>query len=52
VQYHPEFKGRPTRPHPLFNKFVERMIAYRHKDGEGEDEETQDTAALAVNSLA
>ncbi|WP_288887221.1 CTP synthase [uncultured Eubacterium sp.] len=23
VQFHPEFKSRPNRPHPLFNKFVE-----------------------------
>jgi CTP synthase len=23
VQYHPEFKSRPDRPHPLFCKFVE-----------------------------
>ncbi len=22
VQYHPEFKGRPNRPHPLFREFV------------------------------
>ncbi len=22
VQYHPEFKSRPTRPHPLFNGFI------------------------------
>jgi CTP synthase len=22
VQYHPEFKSRPNRPHPLFNEFV------------------------------
>ena len=27
VQYHPEYKGRPTRPHPLFLKFVEKMLA-------------------------
>jgi len=22
VQYHPEFKSRPNRPHPLFRGFV------------------------------
>jgi CTP synthase len=22
VQYHPEFKSRPNRPHPLFNGFI------------------------------
>jgi CTP synthase len=29
VQFHPEFKSKPTRPHPLFSAFVE--AAYRHK---------------------
>lgn len=26
VQYHPEFKSRPTRPHPLFNAFVKAAL--------------------------
>jgi CTP synthase len=26
VQYHPEFKSRPTRPHPLFKAFVEASL--------------------------
>ncbi len=26
TQFHPEFKGRPTRPHPLFHMFVSKMI--------------------------
>ncbi len=26
-QYHPEFKSRPTRPHPLFRDFVGAAIA-------------------------
>lgn len=25
-QYHPEFKSRPTKPHPLFNGFIKAMI--------------------------
>ena len=29
VQFHPEFKSKPTQPHPLFASFVE--AAYRHK---------------------
>jgi CTP synthase len=29
VQFHPEFKSKPTRPHPLFGAFVD--AAYRHK---------------------
>jgi CTP synthase len=29
VQFHPEFKSKPTRPHPLFASFIES--SYRHK---------------------
>jgi CTP synthase len=30
VQYHPEFKSKPTRPHPLFREFV--VAALRHRE--------------------
>ena len=29
VQFHPEFKSRPTRPHPLFLGLIESAIKYR-----------------------
>jgi CTP synthase len=35
VQFHPEFKSKPTRPHPLFAAFVE--ASYRHST-QGADE--------------
>ncbi|MCD4651057.1 MAG: CTP synthase [Candidatus Cloacimonetes bacterium] len=28
VQFHPEFKSRPNRPHPLFTGFIEAAIKY------------------------
>jgi CTP synthase len=31
VQFHPEFKSRPTSPHPLFAAFI--AAAYEHKTG-------------------
>jgi CTP synthase len=31
VQFHPEFKSKPTHPHPLFAGFVD--AAYRHRTG-------------------
>ena len=31
VQFHPEFKSKPTQPHPLFRDFVKAMIAYKGK---------------------
>jgi CTP synthase len=33
VQFHPEFKSKPTRPHPLFAAFV--AAAYQHKTDHG-----------------
>ena len=27
-QFHPEFKSRPTKPHPLFSKFIEAAFQY------------------------
>ena len=29
VQYHAEFKSRPTRPHPLFRDFIKSAYEYR-----------------------
>ena len=34
VQYHPEFKSRPNRPHPIFREFV-RAALEKQKTGEG-----------------
>ena len=29
VQYHPEFKSRPNRPHPLFKGFIKAALDYK-----------------------
>ena len=29
VQYHPEFKSRPNRPHPLFKMFIREAMKYK-----------------------
>lgn len=31
VQYHPEFKSRPNKPHPLFVGLIEAALVYRQK---------------------
>jgi len=31
VQFHPEFKSKPTIPHPLFREFIEAMIKHKEK---------------------
>ena len=33
VQYHPEFKSKPTKPHPLFVSFVEAAFEYSKTKG-------------------
>ncbi len=33
-QFHPEFKSRPTEPHPLFQRFIEAALRYRKKRAE------------------
>jgi hypothetical protein len=33
-QFHPEFKSRPNRPHPLFVAFLEAAIAHNRTNGE------------------
>jgi len=42
VQFHPEFKSKPTRPHPLFAAFV--AASYQHK--------TADATRAAAASVA
>ena len=31
VQFHPEFKSRPNKPHPLFVGFIEAALKNRNK---------------------
>jgi len=31
VQFHPEFKSRPTRPHPLFESFIKAAFEHSKK---------------------
>src|SRR5213596_1978094 len=33
TQYHPEFKSRPNRPHPLFAAFIVAAVAYAQEQG-------------------
>jgi CTP synthase len=33
-QFHPEFKSRPNRPHPLFNEFIKAVLAESDKKTE------------------
>ncbi len=33
TQFHPEFKSRPHRPHPLFAAFIEAALTYARESG-------------------
>ena len=36
TQFHPEFKSRPNRPHPLFANFIEAALAFARANGRAE----------------
>lgn len=48
VQFHPELKSRPRRPHPLFTSFVAASVA--HRDLCRADEEANGEEELGPNS--
>jgi len=33
-QFHPEFKSKPHKPHPLFTSFVRAAIEYHARQGQ------------------
>jgi CTP synthase len=49
-QFHPEFKSRPDRPHPLFRDFVGAAIAARHERRSTTGEERVSAPAPALRS--
>jgi CTP synthase len=36
TQFHPEFKSRPNRPHPLFASFIASALSFARANGRGE----------------
>jgi CTP synthase len=36
TQFHPEFKSRPNRPHPLFVSFIDAALAFARANGRAE----------------
>ena len=46
TQFHPEFKSRPDRPHPLFREFIAACIARRAATSECESVLDEDTATV------
>jgi CTP synthase len=48
VQYHPEFKSKPTKAHPLFDQFVAAALKYRRdRAGAKEPQEPAEPAPPA-----
>ncbi len=52
VQYHPELKSRPTRPHPLFRDYVAAAVkcSIKRKNGASAIPENADDIESAINS--
>ena len=49
VQFHPEFKSRPNRPHPLFKGFVGAALKYKESK---QKRATVKTVALFLVKIA
>jgi CTP synthase len=48
-QFHPEFKSKPTIPHPLFKDFIRAARAHKHARMEGVEKKTAElVSAVAV----
>jgi CTP synthase len=43
-QFHPEFKSRPMRPHPLFVSYIKACVEYSLEKGEARTKELQETS--------
>lgn len=40
VQYHPEFKSKPARPHPLFREFIAAALRHKERTAQPAEEES------------
>jgi CTP synthase len=51
-QFHPEFKSRPNRPHPLFQAFLEASVAYEkeHRQSDGKIKNNLNGHALKLET--
>ncbi len=49
-QFHPEFKSRPTAPHPLFSRFVAAATAYRTRCQEAVADKAEAESAGTLES--
>jgi CTP synthase len=47
-QFHPEFKSKPTAPHPLFKDFIRAARAHRRARQEGLDKKSAELVPAVV----
>jgi CTP synthase len=47
-QFHPEFKSKPTAPHPLFKDFIRAARAHKHARQDGLDKKSAELAPAVV----
>ncbi len=48
VQFHPELKSRPRRPHPLFKAFVHAAVEHQEMMREEAPDENPEAAASSL----
>jgi len=46
TQFHPEFKSRPTSPHPLFSAFIRAAIQYYNRPGAETEQSLQSSNGM------
>ena len=51
-QFHPEYKSRPTDPHPLFVSFIEAALAHQTRRAEGKTVELPRGVAEEISASA
>jgi CTP synthase len=53
-QFHPEYKSKPTEPHPLFVSYIRAALEHqerRHRDGQEIGRTAEDPAVVAARAL-
>jgi CTP synthase len=51
-QFHPEYKSKPTEPHPLFVSYIAAALAFRQRRERGETPEMAGTLRPAARVLS
>jgi CTP synthase len=48
-QFHPEYKSKPTEPHPLFVSYIAAALTHKHERDRGDRREPATTSGITVS---